>query len=56
MFVIVDVGVGTVLDAVLVMEFGIDGVFMNIGIVGVKDFILMVRSMKLVVEVGCFVF
>lgn len=54
-FVVVDVGVGMVSDVVVVMEFGVDVVFMNIVIVGVVDFVCMVWVMKFFVEVGWFV-
>lgn len=54
--IIVDVGVGIVLDVVIVMELGCDGVLMNIVIVGVCSLVLMVSVMCKVVEVGCEVF
>lgn len=40
--VIVDVGIGSLVDVVFVMELGVDGVLLNIVVLGVKDFIKMV--------------
>lgn len=38
------------------MELGVDGVLLNIVVLGVKDFVKMVCVMKLVIEVGWVVF
>jgi len=50
--VIVDAGVGTVSDAAIAMELGVDAVLMNTGIAGAQDPIAMAEAMKLAVRAG----
>ena len=49
---IVDAGVGTASDAVIVMELGADGVLMNTAIAGAQDAVLMAEAMRAAVVAG----
>ena len=49
---IVDAGVGTASDAVIVMELGADGVLMNTAIAGAQNPVLMAEAMRAAVESG----
>jgi thiazole synthase len=50
--VIVDAGVGTVSDAAIAMELGVDGVLMNTAIAGADNPVQMADAMRLAVQAG----
>jgi len=50
--VIVDAGVGSALDACVVMEQGVDGILMNTGIAAAGDPVRMATAMRLATEAG----
>jgi thiazole synthase len=50
--VIVDAGVGSAVDACVVMEQGVDGILMNTGIAAAADPVRMAAAMRLATEAG----